>query len=207
MLTSNDIFRNSQVERVRELKNKVAVLTRERDEAVARAESLEAHFALALLAAQDAARLSEDGEIVIVDGWNAVFDNFRRAQETENGEERAARAKETVRRRDALVEDAKKYAQSREDVFVWLVFDGKQAGAVSGERWRVSYTGGSGTQRADRMICDFVRMIRLAGGKTKVTVMTNDRGFKKEAVAAGANVAEANALCKRKENKSNPNRD
>jgi hypothetical protein len=47
-------------------------------------------------------------------------------------------------------------------------------------------------------------MIGLAGLKADVTVMTNDRDFRKEVQAAGANVAEANALCKRKESKNSP---
>jgi hypothetical protein len=42
-------------------------------------------------------------------------------------------------------------------------------------------------------------MIKLIGLEANVTVMTNDRDFIKEVKAAGANVAEANALCKRKE--------
>ena len=87
---------------------------------------------------------------------------------------------------------------------MWLVFDGNDAAAEAGDRWRISYTGGKGSHRADRMICDFVRMIGLAGLKADVTVMTNDRDFRKEVQAAGANVAEANALCKRKESKNSP---
>lgn len=206
-MNSNDIFRNSQVERVRDLKNKVATLARERDEALSELASLKAHFSLALVAAQDVAKLPEDGEIVIVDGWNAVFDKFRRLRDDDEESSKEARAKETFRRRTALIETVKSYAAENENVFVWLVFDGDEAGATSGERWRISYTGGKGSHRADRMICDFVRMTSLAGMKARVTVMTNDRDFRKEVEAAGANVAEANALCKRKENNLNLKQD
>jgi predicted RNA-binding protein with PIN domain len=202
--SSNDIFRNSQVDRVRDLKNKIAVITRERDESLSEIASLKAHFALALVAAQDIAKLPDGGKIVIVDGWNAVFDKLRRVNDGDEGEKKEARAKETLRRRTLLVETVKSYAAENENVFVWLVFDGNDAAAEVGDRWRISYTGGKGSHRADRMICDFVRMIGLAGLKADVTVMTNDRDFRKEVQAAGANVAEANALCKRKESKNSP---
>ena len=109
-LSSNDIFRNSQTDRVRDLKNKIALITRERDEALSEIASLKAHFSLALAAAQDVAKLPEDGQIIIVDGWNAVFDRFRRVLEGEDGEKKEARAKETLRRRTMLVETVKAYA-------------------------------------------------------------------------------------------------
>lgn len=197
-LSSNDIFRNSQIDRVRDLKNKIALITRERDEALSEIASLKAHFALALLAAQDVAKLPANGKIVIVDGWNAVFDGFRRAGDGDEGEKKEARLKETSRRRAVLVETVKSYAAENENVFVWLIFDGDDAASEAGERWRISYTGGKGSHRADKMICDFVRMIGLAGLTADVTVMTNDKDFRKEVQAAGATVAEANALCKGK---------
>jgi hypothetical protein len=198
-MDSNDIFRNSQVERLRELKYKVASLTRERDEALATLASLKAHFTLALAAAHDVMKIPEGGEFIIIDGWNAVFDKFRRVNDDDNGEEKEKRAKEALRRKNNLIETVKNYAAENKDVFVWLVFDGDIPSAEAGERWRVSYTGGIGDHRADKMVCNVLQMIKLIGLEANVTVMTNDRDFIKEVKAAGANVAEANALCKRKE--------
>jgi len=45
---------------------------------------------------------------------------------------------------------------------------------------RVSYTGGEGEHRADRFICDFIRMAAYLGLAGKVSVRTNDKDFLKE---------------------------
>jgi hypothetical protein len=48
---------------------------------------------------------------------------------------------------------------------------------------RVSYTGGEGPQRADRFICDYLRMAKCLGLADAVTVRSNDRKLLKEAAA------------------------
>ena len=44
---------------------------------------------------------------------------------------------------------------------------------------RISYTGGQGEHRADKFIVDFVRMAAYLGLADKVSVRTNDKGFRK----------------------------
>jgi hypothetical protein len=40
---------------------------------------------------------------------------------------------------------------------------------------RITYTGGEGVQRADKMICDYLRMANLVGKISKVEVLTRDK--------------------------------
>ena len=53
---------------------------------------------------------------------------------------------------------------------------------------RISYTGGTGAHRADRLVCDYLRMRKYAGANGNVTVVTNDKDFRKEAERLGARV-------------------
>lgn len=45
---------------------------------------------------------------------------------------------------------------------------------------RVTYTGGVGAHRADKFICDFLRMARLRGDLSLIEVRTNDKDFLKK---------------------------
>jgi hypothetical protein len=40
---------------------------------------------------------------------------------------------------------------------------------------RITYTGGEGVQRADKMICDYLRMANFAGKISNVEVLTRDK--------------------------------
>ena len=39
---------------------------------------------------------------------------------------------------------------------------------------------GTGAHRADRLVCDFLRMARFSGDLSRITVRTNDKDFIKE---------------------------
>ena len=162
-MNSNDVIRDARVEHVRELKAEIARLKAELSSANDELRALRAHFDLALLAAADAAAVPSGGRIVVVDGCNLLFNVFHRD-------------------RAALLAAAAKIDAG----FVWVVFDGPVENVSVEGRMRVSYTGGTGTQRADRLVTDYIRMLRLAGVRCEVVLVTGDREFGKAAEKEGA---------------------
>ena len=168
-MTAQQIMQDLHVARIRALKDEVARLKAELARAREEHDSLRRHFALALLAAQDAERIGPDGTLLIVDGWNAIL-----GSENVGGQ------------RDRLTQLARAWLAAHPADRAWIVFDGHEAnGSVEG-RLRVSYTGGTGAHRADRLVCDYLRMRRYAGASGNVTVVTNDKDFRKEAERLGA---------------------
>lgn len=155
--------------RIGALKDEVARLKAELARAREERDSLRQHFALALLAAQDAERIGPDGTMLIVDGWNAIL-----GSENIGGQ------------RDRLAQLAKEWLASHPADRAWLVFDGHDENGSAEGRLRISYTGGTGAHRADRLVCDYLRMRRYTGAGGKVTVVTNDKDFRKEAERFGA---------------------
>ena len=183
-MTTNDIFRDTRVAHVRELKAEVARLKEELARTREARESLDRHFALALAAARDAERMPPDAELLIVDGWNAVIGTHRLdAAACKAGRER-------------LVERLRARAAADPRLNVWALFDGAEMGAAAeaGGRLRVGYTGGTGAHRADRMACDYLRMRKILGLNHAVTVVTDDKDFAKEAAALGAAVKGTDTL-------------
>ncbi len=162
-MNSNDVIRDARVEHVRELKAEIARLKAGLSAATDELGEWRAHFDLALLAAADAAKVPPGGRIVIVDGCNLLFNEFRRDKA-------------------ALLAAA----GAVEAGFVWVVFDGPRENSRAEGRMRVSYTGGTGTQRADRLVTDYVRMLRRAGDTHEVVVVTGDRDFRKAVEKEGA---------------------
>ena len=155
--------------RIGALKDEVARLKAELARAREERDSLRQHFALALLAAQDAERIGPDGTMLIVDGWNAIL-----GSENIGGQ------------RDRLAQLAREWLASHPADRAWLVFDGHDENGSAEGRLRISYTGGTGAHRADRFVCDYLRMRRYAGAGGNVTVVTNDKDFRKEAERFGA---------------------
>lgn len=162
-MTANDVIRDSRVEHVRELKAEISRLKEQLSAANNELGEWRAHFDLAVLAASDAARVPNGGRIVIVDGCNLLFNEFRRDK-------------------PALLAAA----SAIDAGFVWVVFDGPRENAQCDGRMRVSYTGGTGTQRADRLVTDYVRMLRRSGDRHEVVVVTGDRDFRKAVEKEGA---------------------
>ena len=158
MPSAQDIIMGSRVAHVRELKAEIARLkadnARLRDESAA----LAAHFDMALLAAADLRALETGRKLVIVDGWNMLLG-----------------AKKGARDRADLVARWKDSPDR-----VWIVFDGPDEAVSHPDGVRVSYTGGTGAQRADRFVCDFLRMAKYLGLADRVEVRTNDKDFLKQ---------------------------
>ena len=154
-MSAQDVILGSRVEHVRELKAEIESLKAENAALRDERDSLKAHFDLALLAAMDL----RDGEpLEIWDGWNLILG-----------------AKKEAKDRADLVAQAQ--ATGRH---VWIVFDGPDENVhLLGANVRVSYTGGKGEHRADKLICDFVRMAGYLGLADRVTVRTNDKDFRR----------------------------
>ncbi len=161
-MKAQDVILGARVAHVRELKSEIARLKAEVARLGAENEELRTHFSLALLAAEDMRRLPEGGRLVVVDGWNLVL-----AADREAGD------------RDDLVRQMRAYLAEHSLDFVWIVFDGSHESSTVEGRLRVSYTGGVGPQRADRMICDFLRMARFSGDISRIDVRTHDKGLLK----------------------------
>ena len=175
-MTSNDIFNDARVARVRELKDEVARLKAELAAAQQACAMWSIHFATALAAARDVDRLPPGGVLRVLDGWNIVFNSkFKGEGDAHLGKQR-------------LIDAVRAYAPQHPNEFVWLVFDGADANADAEGNFRVSYTGGEGEQRADRFVTDYLRLLRLEGRHVPVTVVTNDKTFGRKAVELGATI-------------------
>ena len=153
-----DVILGARVVHVRELKAEITRLKAENSRLNAENAELRSHFALALLAAEDLRRLPDGGRLVIVDGWNLVLAAEREASD-----------------KDDLVRQVRAHLAEHPLDFAWIVFDGSRENSTEEGRLRISYTGGVGTQRADRMICDFLRMARLSGDVSRIDVRTHDK--------------------------------
>ena len=159
-MSSQDIIMGARVAHVRELKSEIERLraenTRLRDEC----ESLRAHFDLALLAAEDLRGLPDGGRMEVWDGWNLVLG-----------------AKKEAHDRDDIVRQARRRVEDDPSLFVWIVLDGPRVSSRTEGRVRISYTGGEGSQRTDRMVVDYVRMAVWLGLGDRLSVRTNDKDF------------------------------
>ena len=149
--------------RVRELQTALTKAAAENLRLKTENEMLFAHFDLAVLAANDLAALPPDGRLVIVDGWNMILG-----------------ANKVAKDRAELIAQAKAHVAEHPSDFVWIVLDGPRASSSVDRRVRVSYTGGVGAHRADKFICDFLKMARFRGDLRRIEVRTDDKDFKKE---------------------------
>ena len=163
--------------RIRALRDEVARLKAELARACEERDSLRQHFALALLAARDADRLNAGGTLLIVDGWNAIL-----GSENIGGH------------RDRLAQLAREWLSAHPGDRAWIVFDGPNESGSVEDLLRISYTGGSGAHRADRLVCDYLRMRRYGGQKGRVVVVTNDKDFRRAAERLGAEVRRVKEL-------------
>ena len=180
-MTAHEIFANQHLTHVRELKTEVARLNEELLRTHAELDALRSHFALALAAMRDADHLPVGGRLAIIDGWNALLGSASIL----TPEERHAEPSAKRERLDAIVQA---WLAAHPLDAAWIVFDGARAdGHVEG-RLRVSFTGGTGPHRADRMVCDYLRMRRLSGAAHDVMVFTEDEDFRREAEVLGADV-------------------
>lgn len=201
-MTSQEIMQDIRLTRVRALREEIVRLRSELTSVRGELDSLREHFALALLAARDAERAGSDGLMLIVDGWNAILSSTGRlgldrgrlrfvgnaaTEEPRSEAEGVSGARKGWRAQ--LAGAVEKWLEKRPSDHAWIVFDGPRASGKTKGRLRISYTGGSGEHRADRLVCDYLRMRRYDGAKGHVIVVTNDKAFRAEAARLGAEVS------------------
>lgn len=162
-MDAQDVIFSSRVAHVRELKSEISKLKAENTQLRNENIQLKEHFAMALLASRDLSNLKEGGKLIIVDGWNAILG-----------------AKKDASNPKELISLYKKHLDENQSDFVWIVFDGHTENSRCEDRLRISYTGGDGLHRADRFICDFLRMAKFSGGLEFIEVRTHDKDFLKE---------------------------
>lgn len=158
-MNTQDLMIGAKIAKARELRQENEKLKKENAALKAEMESLKAHFDLALVAAKDL----EKGELEIWDGWNLILGAKKEARDKADLVAQAITLTQTPN------------PQSPNPKKIWIVFDGKDENVVEEGDVRVSYTGGEGSQRADRFIVDFVRMAKYLGLRDKVKVRTNDK--------------------------------
>lgn len=162
-MNSQQVIIDSRLTHIRELKTELARVRAENLSLRTENEALKSHLDLALLAADDLMRLGENGRLNIWDGWNLILGSRKEAHDP-----------------NELMAQAKRHLDSNPGDMVWIVFDGPKENSIVEGRLRVSYTGGEGPHRADRLICDFLRMARFRGDILRIAVKTNDKDFAKE---------------------------
>ncbi len=161
-MNAQDLIFGSRVAHVRELRTELAKAKAENAALHDENAALKAHFDFALLAAADLRQLPSDGRLEIWDGWNLILGSPRVAADRE---ELIAQATARLAEKGA------------ENLHIWIVFDGPDEKVSQTGRLRVSYTGGTGAHRADRLIVSFVRMAAYLGLSGKLAVRTNDKDF------------------------------
>ena len=170
-MSAQNVILGARVAHVRELKD--ALAKEKASNAALRDElaALKAHFDFALLAAAVLRALPPDGRLEIWDGWNLILGATKEARD-----------------RDALLAQARARlaAPGAAGLRVWIVFDGAKEAVSNDGRLRVSYTGGDGAHRADRLITAFVRMAAYLGLADRVDVRTNDKDFVRAVTRLGA---------------------
>lgn len=159
-MNAQQIIGDSRVLHIRELKSEVAKLKAENAQLRDENAQLCAHFDLALTAARDLESLPDGGRLVFVDGWNMILGATRIAKD-----------------KDDLLAKARAYSEENPGDLVWIVYDGPRYSVSEEGRVRISYTGGTGEHRADKFICDFLRMARFRGEAAKIEVRTHDKDF------------------------------
>ena len=187
-MKSNDIIADARVMHLRELRASLADAKARLAKVEAERDLLAAHFSLGLVALRDFERLPEGAGLRIVDGWNAIL-RLRNVSKLSSGD--ISRLKKEylaglgiTPQSDA---DDPSDAGNLPPVATWIIFDGKVANSYRCGGYRVTYTGGTGAHRADRMILDFVNAVRILGlDVSRITVETSDRDLVRHVLAAGA---------------------
>lgn len=209
-MTANDIVGDARVARVRELKAALAEAKAQFQQAEAERDVLAAHFHLALVALRDFEQVGQEGRLHIVDGWNAILRDRNVSKLTTEdisrlkadylanlGAVRPHKADVCGLHSLSLTSPADGAANGSQPLNLstsqpltcWIVFDGPEENSYRSGNYRVTYTGGTGSHRADRLILDYVHAAKLLGLDTsRITVETADKAFAQKVIALGAKV-------------------
>ncbi len=162
-MNAQDIILGSRVAHIRELKVELQRVKAENMRLREENVQLKEHFDMALLASCDLLNLPKEGKFIVVDGWNAVLG-----------------AEKVAHNSAELIKKYEDHVEKNPYDFVWIVFDGHRENSRTYSRIRISYTGGQGLHRADRFICDFLRMAKFSGRLDSIKVVTCDKDFIKD---------------------------
>ena len=208
-MTANDIIGDARVAHVRELKTALAAAKAQLAQVEAERDALLAHTHLAAIVLRDFEQLAPDGQFRIIDGWNAIL-RGRNVSKLTSEDISKLKAEylaglgiaQLVRTSNALHSPAPTSsavderdhpaAGSHLTVANWLVFDGSEENSYRSGSYRVTYTGGTGSHRADRLILDYVHAAKLLGFDTsRIAVETADKSLARKVAALGAVLAVA----------------
>ena len=189
-MKSNDIVADARMMHLRELKNALADAKARLQKAESERDALSAHFSLGLAALHDFGGLGAGAEFRIVDGWNAIL---RMKNVSKLSSDHVSALKKEYLAKLGITPPSETEKPADPDglppVSVWIVFDGKVANTYRSGQYRVTYTGGTGAHRADRMILDYVNAAKILGlDVSRMTVETADKDLAKRLVAAGVKV-------------------
>jgi len=191
-MTAQDMIEAARLTRVRELQTQLTKAAAENTRLATENAELNAHLDLAILAAEDLRALPEGGKLVIVDGWNVILGArpYGKVKKEGEGEQRISPNSSVhllspptfshAKNPRDLIAQAKNYLAEHPLDFVWIVFDGPHENARVEGRLRISYTGGIGPHRADKFICDFLRMAKFRGAVDRISVESRDKDFRKD---------------------------
>ena len=184
----NDIFADARVMQVRELKAALAETKARLAKAESERDLLAAHFPLGMAALHDFESLAAESELRIIDGWNAIL---RMKNVSKLSSENISDLKKSYLTGLGISEPAPEGADLP-PVSSWIVFDGKDANSYRAGAYRVTYTGGTGAHRADRMIIDYVNVAKVLGlDVSRIVVETADKDLSKRLTALGAKVVQS----------------
>ena len=182
-MKSNDIFADARVMQVRELKAALSEAKARLAQAEAERDLLVAHFPLGMAALHDFESLAAGAELRIIDGWNAIL---RMKNVSKLSAEKITELKKVYLEKLGILEPAAE-PTDLPPVSTWIIFDGKDANSYRAGAYRVTYTGGTGAHRADRMIIDYVNVAKVLGlDVSRIVVETADKDLSMRVKSIGA---------------------
>ena len=185
-MNANAIVGDARVLQVRNLKTALARANERLLAAEGERDFLRAHLDVALAVMRDFDRPGAS-DLRIVDGWNAVL-RLRNVAKLSADEISALKAAYLARYGAAPCKEGEP-APEPLPTETWIVFDGPQENSYRVGACRVTYTGGEGPQRADRLILDYVHAAKLCGcDVSRIVVETADKALAKRLAALGARV-------------------
>ena len=190
-MKTNDIVADARVARVRELKAALAEATARATKAETERDALLVHFDIALAALFDFANLDAAATLRIIDGWNLLL---RTRTVSKLSSEEISKLKTDYLASLGVSQQAPDNNSAANEInqplSAWIIFDGAQEKSYRCGPFRVTYTGGSGPHRADRMILDYVHAAKLLGlDISRITIETADKSLTKRLECLGAKVA------------------
>ena len=221
-MTANNIIEDARVARVRELKTALAAAKERLVQVEEERDSLLAHFDLALVALHDFEQMGEAAQLQIIDGWNAILRHRNVAKLTSEDISKLKAdyltglgivppdsvvsvrppcqiSEQQLNSQPASLEGCGVESphpltlNAHPPTRIWIVFDGSEENSYRSGAHRVTYTGGTGPHRADRLILDYVHAARILGLDTsRIMVNTADKALAKKLETLGAQVFSPN---------------